>query len=229
MAALAGSVFVIMLSFSRGGFVGLIVILAVLLIILPLTRLPREGRHGWKTLLYFGGLGLGYMWVELAMIHRFVFYLGQPVYAAALVVAVMLVGSALGSALTGRFTELRPWRWTAAVAGTLFFYALLLAPLLRTTLSLPLPGRSIIAIMVLIPPAMVMGMPFPLGLRLLNRTHSTEVPWAWGINGCFSVVGAAVATLIAVEVGYSLLLVLAAGAYLVSMGVRFQNKSWSEN
>ena len=64
---------------------------------------------------------------------------------------------------------------------------------------------------------------FPLGLRLLNRAHSAEVPWAWGINGCFSVVGAAMATLIAVEVGYSLLLVLAAGAYLVSMMVRFQD------
>ncbi len=201
----------------------ILTVLAALLIILPLTRLPREGRHGWKTLLYFGGLGLGYMWVELAMIHRFVFYLGQPVYAAALVVGIMLAGSAIGSALTGRFTNLRPWRWSAVVSGTLVFYALLLAPLLRATLSLPLPGRIILAILVLIPPAVVMGMPFPLGLRLLNQIHSAEVPWAWGINGCFSVVGAAMATLIAVEVGYSLLLVLAAGAYLVSMVVRFRD------
>jgi hypothetical protein len=197
-------------------------ILAVLLIILPLVRLPREGRHGWKTLLYFGGLGLGYMWTELALIHRFIFYLGQPVYAAALVVGVLLAGSATGSALTGRFTELRPWRWAAAVAGTLVFYALLLTPLLQATLPLPLPGRVTLAVMILLPAAVVMGMPFPLGLRLLNRVRSAEVPWAWGINGCLSVVGAAVATLIAVEVGYSLLLVLAAGAYLVSVAVRFR-------
>jgi hypothetical protein len=199
-------------------------VLAALLIILPLTRLPREGRHGWKILLYFGGLGIGYMWVELAMIHRFVFYLGQPVYAAALVVGVMLAGSAIGSALTGHFTNLRPWRWSAMVAGTLLFYALLLSPLLRATLPLSLPGRTILAVLVLIPPAVVMGMPFPLGLRLLNRVHPAEVPWAWGINGCFSVVGAAMATLIAVEVGYSLLLVLAAGAYLVAMVVRFREE-----
>jgi hypothetical protein len=164
------------------------------------------------------------MWVELAMIHRFVFYLGQPVYAAALVVGVMLAGSAIGSALTGHFTNLRPWRWSAMVAGTLLFYALLLSPLLRATLPLSLPGRTILAVLVLIPPAVVMGMPFPLGLRLLNRVHPAEVPWAWGINGCFSVVGAAMATLIAVEVGYSLLLVLAAGAYLVAMVVRFREE-----
>ena len=202
----------------------ILTVLAALLIILPLTRLPREGRHGWRTLLYFGGLGLGYMWVELAMIHRFVFYLGQPVYAAALVVGIMLIGSAIGSALTGRFTDLHPWRWSAVVAGTLVIYALLLTPFLRATLQLSLPGRTILAALVLIPPAVVMGMPFPLGLRLLNRVHSAEVPWAWGINGCLSVVGAAMATLIAVEVGYSLLLVLAAGAYLVAMVVRFREK-----
>ena len=61
-----------------------------------------------------------------------------------------------------------------------------------------------------------MGMPFPLGIRLLNRTAQNEIPWAWGINGCLSVVAAAFATLIAVETGYRLLLLLAAGAYLLA-------------
>ena len=72
-----------------------------------------------------------------------------------------------------------------------------------------------------------MGIPFPLGLRLLNRTHPAEVPWAWGINGCLSVVGAAIATLIAVEVGYSTLLVLAAGAYLATIGTRVRMASFT--
>jgi hypothetical protein len=199
--------------------------LAALLIILPLTRLPRQERHGWKTLLYFGGLGIGYMWTELAMIHHLVFYLGQPVYAAALVVGVMLAGSAIGSALTGRFTVLRPRRFAALVAGALLLYAMLLTPLLQASLPLPFPVRIILAVLLLFPPAVLMGMPFPLGLRLLNRLHPIEVPWAFGINGCFSVVGAAMATLIAVEAGYSLLLVLAACAYLVAVGVRFREVS----
>jgi len=194
-----------------------LVFLAALLILLPLTRLPSTGRHGWRTLLYFGGLGIGYMWTELALIHRFVFYLGQPVYAAALVMGVMLTCSAIGSALTGRLINLRPGRWTAVVAAALLLHALLLAPLLQATLSLPLPGRVTLALVALLPGAVVMGMPFPLGLRLLNCEQPAQVPWAWGINGCCSVVGAAMATLLAVEVGYSLLLVLAAGAYLVAV------------
>lgn len=195
--------------------------LSALLIMLPLVRLPRSGRQGWKTLLYFGGLGLGYMWTELAMLHRCVLYLGQPVYAAALVVGVMLAGSAIGSALSGRFQRLRPWRWTAAVAGLLLCYALLMTPLLQATLLLSFAARIALAILAIAPAAVIMGIPFPLGLRLLNRAHPAGVPWAWGINGCLSVVGAALATLVAVEVGYSLLLVLAACAYLATIPVRF--------
>ena len=195
-------------------------VLAALLIMLPLTQLSRKTRHVWGTLLYFGGLGVGYMWTELALIHIFVFYLGQPVYAATLVVSVLLVGSAIGSSLTGRMAILRPRRWAAVVAASLGIYALFLTPLLQATLPLPLLERLVLAVLVLTPAAVVMGMPFPLGLRLLNQLNSAEVPWAWGINGCLSVVGAGMATLIAVELGYSLLLVLAACAYLAPVGVR---------
>ena len=191
-------------------------LLAALMILLPLVSLPRVEGKRWQTLFFFGGLGVGYMWVELAMIHSFVFYLGQPVYAAALVVAVLLIGSAAGSALTERFETCRPWRWTAAVFATLLFYVLLLGPLLQATLQFSLPGRAAVAVLILTPLAIIMGMPFPLGLRLLNLKRPADIPWAWGINGCLSVVGAVVATILAVELGYNLLLLLAAGTYLLA-------------
>jgi len=201
---------------------GVLSLLATLLILLPLTRLQKGSGKHWQVLLYFGGLGVGYMWTELALIHRFVLYLGQPVYATALVVAVLLIGSAAGSALTGRFSVCRPWRWTAATAGILVLYVLLLGPLLQMTLPLAMPLRAALAVMVLTPAAVIMGMPFPLGLRLLNQVHQAEVPWAWGINSCLSVVGAALATILAVEFGYSLLLLLAAAAYLLPTTIRFR-------
>ena len=201
---------------------GVLSLLATLLILLPLTRLQKGSGKHWQVLLYFGGLGVGYMWTELALIHRFILYLGQPVYATALVVAVLLIGSAAGSALTGRFSVCRPWRWTAATAGILVLYVLLLGPLLQMTLPLAMPLRAALAVMVLTPAAVIMGMPFPLGLRLLNQVHQAEVPWAWGINSCLSVVGAAFATILAVEFGYSLLLLLAAAAYLLPTTIRFR-------
>jgi hypothetical protein len=94
--------------------------------------------------------------------------------------------------------------------------------LLETTLPLAMPLRTALAVLVLAPAAVIMGMPFPLGLRLLNQAHRAEIPWAWGINSCLSVVGAALATLLAVEFGYSLLLLLAATAYLLPTTIRFR-------
>jgi low affinity Fe/Cu permease len=196
-------------------------LLAALLILLPLLRLTGVGGR-WMTLLYFGGLGLGYMWVELAMIHRFVLYLGQPVYAAALVVGVLLVGSGVGSALSGRLNVCRAGRWSGTVACSVALMILLLGPLLQMTLSWSLAARAGVAVLLLLPLAVLMGMPFPLGLRRLGQLRSQLVPWAWGINGCLSVVGAALATLLAIEVGFSLLLLLAAVAYMLPATVRWR-------
>lgn len=191
-------------------------LLAVILVLLPLTKLTGQPGSRLRTFRYFGGLGVGYMWTELALIHRFEFYIGQPVYSASLVVAVLLIGSAIGSLLTEQFRRLQPWRLTAVVCLALAAYALAMGPLLQATIHFSLIVRISLAVGVLIPVAVVMGMPFPLGLRYLNNTSPAEVPWAWGVNGCLSVVGAAFATLIAVETGYSMLLLFAAGAYLFS-------------
>ena len=95
-------------------------------------------------------------------------------------------------------------------------YVLTLGPILQSTIDFSLISRITLAVGTLIPASLIMGMPFPLGIRLLNSTSQNEIPWAWGINGCLSVVGAAFATIIAVETGYSTLLMLAAGAYLLS-------------
>jgi len=60
-----------------------------------------------------------------------------------------------------------------------------------------------------------MGMPFPLGLKMLSFSNESQIPWAWGINGVFSVVSAVLATIIAVEFGFVWVMVFAIGAYLL--------------
>ena len=194
----------------------ILTVLALILVLLPLIRLSGGHRSRLGTLVYFGGLGVGYMWAELAMIHRFEFYIGQPVYSASLVVAVLLIGSAVGSMLTEHVSNQQPRRFTTMVFIVLVAYVLTLGPILQSTIHFSLISRITLAVGTLIPASLIMGMPFPLGIRLLNSTSQNEIPWAWGINGCLSVVGAAFATIIAVETGYSTLLMLAAGAYLLS-------------
>ncbi len=194
-----------------------LLLLALALILLPLLRLPKgEGGLG-RTLLYFSGLGLGYIWVELVLIHRFSFYLGQPVLALALVVGVLLIGSGCGSLLSGKLSAARPGRWSGVLVLLIVSYALLIPALEQVSLGWNLWLRALLGGFTLVPLALLMGLPFPLGLRRLAELTPAQVPWAWGVNGCLSVAGAAGATLIAVELGFQLMLLLAAGAYLLPL------------
>lgn len=193
----------------------LVTVAAVILILLPLRFLPRRGRRRMGVLLYFSGLGIGYMFVEIVLIQRFLLYFGNPIHAAATVISGMLVWSGIGSLLSARWVRKRERALCIFGLIVLFILAdsLLLMPLLQATLSLPPAVKIILALLLIAPASLVMGVPFPLGIRLLAGTSDHEIPWAWGVNGCLSVVGAVLAAVIAVEAGFSQVMILAAAAY----------------
>jgi hypothetical protein len=197
---------------------------ALLLILLPLFRLGWRGGNRLPVFFYFGGLAVGYMLVEIVLIHRFVLYLGHPVYAAAAAICTLLIFSGAGSYLSSRLllTEATPRRAAAMVALLLVVYTLLLPPLLHHTIALPLGWKLLLTLLVLAPPALAMGFPFPLALRLLGRQREADVPWAWGINGCLSVLSTALATTIAVEAGFVAVQITAAAAYATAALARLR-------
>jgi len=85
-----------------------------------------------------------------------------------------------------------------------------------------LAARFLLALLVLAPMALLMGMPLPMGLTRLTLIHANAVPWAWCVNGCASVVSAVGGTLAAVHLGFSTVVLAAALAYAVvaRMGCR---------
>jgi hypothetical protein len=99
----------------------------------------------------------------------------------------------------------------------LLLYIFFLPGLLQQFSGLSAATRSVITVLVIAIPAFLMGMPFPLGLRVLSGIEETNVPWAWGINSCTSVISASLAALLAAETGFSAVLMLAALAYTVSL------------
>jgi SAM-dependent methyltransferase len=188
---------------------------ALVLIILPLFRLGWRSRNRLKTLLYFGGLGAGYMLVEMVLIHRFVLYLGHPVYAAASVICAVLVFSGAGSYASSHLPihDTTPHKACGLVTLLILLYTFLLPLVLQHTIAFPMGWKILFALLLLAPLSFAMGLPFPLGLQRLARFSEPDVPWAWGINGCFSVLSTALATIIAVEAGFAAALLLAALAY----------------
>jgi hypothetical protein len=214
-----------------------ILILSIVLIIIPLYKIGRKGnnlpklipksRNGstskLRTLMYFSGLGLGYMFIEIILIQRFTLYFGNLIYAAAAVVSLMLVASGFGS-LVSQKIQAKSNRLIGIILLILiplFFYAVLLSSLLKLTIIFSLPVKIIFTTLLIAPAAFLMGMPFPIGLRLLaskrESSHRGQIPWAWGINGIFSVIGAVLATIVAVELGFVWVMIFAIGAYILSM------------
>jgi hypothetical protein len=197
-----------------------ITLAAVILILLPLAVIGWKGGGKLYTVLHFSGIGLGFMFVEIILIQQFILYFGNPIYAAAAVLSGMLICSGAGSLASSRFgTERKYIVWVLALV--IFFillYIILLIPLLRLTINLPLLIKIFLSILFISPAAFFMGMPFPLGLRRLSGINTTLTPWAWGINGCLSVISTALATIIAVEAGYFWVMLLAAMSYGLTLG-----------
>lgn len=188
---------------------------ALVLIILPLFRLGfRGGNKGW-IVLYFGGLGLGYMFVEIVLIQQFILFFGQPVLATAAVISILLIASGLGSFCSGRWNILSRKLWIAPtlIALMLFAYLFLLPPAFELAIGLPLAAKLALLLLLVAPPGFAMGLPFPTGIRYLSENKHSSIPWAWGINGYFSVISTALATIIAVELGFWWVMALAAGVY----------------
>ncbi len=189
-------------------------------------RRPLAGSRG-RVLVYFLAIGFGFMFIEIAFILQFVLFLSHPLYAIAVVLFAFLVFAGIGSRVAGRLGDgtglelRRPVVGVAlaiAVAATL---CLLLLPwLFRHAMGLPDAARILISVALSAPLAFFMGMPFPLGLARVEATDARLVPWAWGINGCASVTGAVLATLLAIHLGFTAVVVAALVLYGVAAVAR---------
>ncbi len=192
-----------------------ITIAAVILILLPLFVIGWQGGGKAYTVMHFSGIGLGFMFIEIILIQQFILYFGNPIYAAAAVISGMLICSGAGSLVSSRLSTSNK-DITKVLSLVIFFiilYIALLVPLLRLTINLPLLVKILFSLLFISPAAFFMGMPFPLGLRRLSEKNKTLIPWAWGINGCLSVISTALATIIAVEAGFFWVMLIAALSY----------------
>ncbi len=185
--------------------------LSALLILLPL-RLRRIALHlPWRVGGYFTCLGLAYLFIEIAVIQKLVLFLSHPVYAVAAALTGFLVFSGLGSAVSSRFAI--PLA-IAAIAVLSLSYLWLLPGIFAALATFSTIAKFATAIALIAPLAFFMGMPFPLGLARLRQATPALVPWAWGVNGCASVLSAMLATLIAMRFGFSAVVATAAALYV---------------
>jgi hypothetical protein len=204
-----------------------LVILALPPVVLG-TRLPRE-RSVQLFLLYFLFIGTGYILIEVALIQKFVLFLGHPTYALTVVVFSMLVFSGLGSSFSKKIAGRSDGKLSVlliVVAGLVSLLGAVATPLLAGGVGLPLWVKVVVAILMLAPAAFFMGMPFPLGLARLTEKHEPSVRWAWSLNAAASVLGSVLAIAFAIYTGLMQTLVLGAILYILAFAALRATASW---
>ncbi|HEY5597185.1 MAG TPA: hypothetical protein VIK47_00140, partial [Kiloniellales bacterium] len=209
--------------------------LSLVLILLPLRIGRRQAVHGAgraRIAVYFFALGLAFLFVEIAFIQRFIVFLGHPLYAAAVVLCGFLVFAGLGSGaaprLDGRVTlySAKSARSgfqisgiavsVAAISVFALLYLALLPPLFAGMLAWPDLAKIGMSLLIIAPLAFFMGMPFPLGLARVSERLPAVVPWAWGVNGCASVLSAVLAMILAIHFGFTAVVMVAVVLYWIA-------------
>jgi predicted membrane-bound spermidine synthase len=216
---------------------GITSVLVLLFIIGPLVlvrgrALATGAATKVRYLLYFACLGAGFIIVEVAMIQKFILFLGHPVYSLAVVLFSVLAFSAAGSYLSGRFPEERLPRTLSKVLAVLavlvLVYVIALPPIFYGLVHLAREFRIVIAVLLMAPLAMLMGMPMPMGIRILARSVPEIIPWAWGVNGATSVMGSVAALTIAILTGFNQTLVIGAALYLIAIAFSRRTRAVSK-
>lgn len=199
------------------------VVVAGLCILLPLALLNRRGLQTggrWSWLAYFAALGLGFIMVEIALLQRFLLFLGQPIYTYAVVLAGLLIFTGVGSYAAGKWNlELTQGlrRALLGAVAVVLVVAVITPLVFRVCLGLNLPLRIIIAMLLVAPLGFLLGMPFPLGLRMAMQRSSALGSWAWGVNGFFTVIGTVLALMLGMMIGFRMVLLLACVCYLAGL------------
>ncbi len=200
------------------------VVIALLVLAVPLAAGSRLGGGAGlaRPAVFFPALGLGFLMIEIAAIEGASFLLTDRTLAFALVLTSMLIFSGLGAMTAGRFA---PGRAMAVATGGIVLWCLLMLAILPgaliPALGFGLAMRILLVMLVVAPVSFALGMPFPLGLGQLGG--GSALPWAWGLNGAFSVVATPLANLIALEAGHARLLQAAIVLYGLAF-VTFPNR-----
>jgi len=199
---------------------------SALLVLLPLTLLQRA-RPAQATLstlrlvTCFAAIGLAFLFIEMAFIQRFTLFLHHPLYAAVAVLSAFLIFAGLGSLLANRLAiqrRARAWMGFAVIGISLLasIDLALFGTLFELFAGHVLWAKLGIAIILVAPLAFCMGLPLPLALAQVASSQPALLPWAWAINGCASVVSAVLAVMLAIQFGFTLVLILAVLLYALA-------------
>ncbi len=199
------------------------VLFALLLIVLPLLlggKARGDSAPGAVADLAFAGcLGVGFLLVELGLLHRISPYLGEPTLSLSVVIVAVLLGGAIGSRSLAAKPAATVRRSMLVLVCAVCLAALLLPGLMDATRGWSPQGRGALAAVVVFCIGVLLGVPMPAALRALSARAPRRTAWFWAVNGGTSVLGTVLSTLLALHFGATATVLAGAAVYLLALGL----------
>ena len=200
---------------------GLTAVLVVAIVVCPLVRSGRPAGLSVVefslALMYFALIGAGFMLVQIPFLQRFSVYLGHPTWTLAVILFGMILFTGIGSALSDRIPTRTAWLPAAPLAVALVIVAdiALIQPVVDATSTWSLSGRTSVVLAMLAPLSILLGLAFPIGMRLVGAASDLALAWLWGVNGASGVFASVGAVAVSMWFGIHRNLWVAACAYVL--------------
>ena len=155
----------------------------------------------------------------MAVLQKLNLLLARPVYSLAIGLGGFLVAAGVGSLLSGLFNwQSRGLRLVLILLVlVLFGYVAALDLVIDSCLAWNYPAKIMISLLLIIPPALIMGVPFSTAMSLISRARAEHTTWLYGISSVFSVLGAAASTIISLYGGFTVGLLCGSVCYLLAL------------
>ena len=181
-------------------------------------RRGRERRVPWPWVLYFFVAGLSYMCVEIGLIAKAELFLGSPLYAVAVILALFLASNGLGAYLQDRLRVFRGPAMLVPPTVAAVAWGVLATHLCNARLlSLPLPIKIFCVALSVVPAGTLLGMFYPLGVKsVVDAGHRAVVPATYAMATLSSVWGASWAMTAITNLGFSAVILMGAAGYALT-------------
>ncbi len=215
-----------------GDFVNLLAataVVALLSVIVPFRKIKSKLKKNKKDkekdkvflpLLVFICIGIGFMILEISLFQKFILYLGSPTIALSILLGSLLVGMGAGSFFGGQIysqdvvKRLKHISGLIVVAGVLLF--VIHPSILNELLAYGLVIRAIVCFVLLSPFGFLLGIPFPTGIQMLKQNNLVKyIPWMYGVNGIFTVLGSVLAVILSMTFGFTSSFFVGLSMYLI--------------
>ena len=196
--------------------------MTLLCIAIPWITLPDKSilRQNSTHLVFFAAIGLGFLMIEIAQMQRLMVFLGHPLYGLSVILFALLLGGGTGSYLShviaAKTGQAKTVYLFLAILAVVSLIGVLTYPMIQEFRGAATPARISIALALILPLGLVMGMAFPLGMTVANATTPALTPWLWGMNGAMSVLASVGAVLISLASGIATTYWVGATCYVVA-------------